>query len=171
MRTRRRDFAGILLAVAVLLVLSACTTGPRTVDSSVEPTLDPQAIWQRAEQQHSAAIQAVATRRQLQNDYATVIRLSRDGDLRGQAFIRLAELNLALGEYDEAQHNLVQSLRADLAPEHRPRALLLLADVLERHLLKTGDASTAYQQIINEYPASPEAELARLRMGVMNNES
>ena len=104
------------------------------------------------------------------NGYAAIIRLSRDGDLRGRAFVRLAELNVALGQYDKARHNLEQSLRAELAPEHRRRALLMLGDLMERHLLNRAGAATAYRQIINEYPATPETELARLRLTALDHE-
>jgi tetratricopeptide (TPR) repeat protein len=166
----RPVFKITVLAVMVFLLLAGCATGPNVADGAAEETLDPGQIWQRAEEQHAAAIQAVANRRQLQNDYETVIRLSRDGDLRGRAFVRRAELNLALGEYEEATDNLVQSLRAGLNSERRSLALLLLADVSERYLLKPDAACTAYQQVINEYPASAKAETARLRMGALDYE-
>ena len=152
-----------VMMVAVAL-LSGCATPPRHFDKILEPD----ALWQRAEQQHSGAIRAVAQRQQLQSDYATIIRLSRDGDLRGRAFVRLAELNVALGEYEEARHNLEQSLRAALSPEHRRRVLLTLGDLMERHLLNSADAATAYRQIISEHPAT--AELARLRLRGLDHE-
>ena len=157
----QRTLANTAMAL-VLIALAGCATAPRS--------LDPNALWQRAERQHATAIQAVADRQQLQSDYETIIRLSRDGDLRGRAFMRLAELNLALGEYEQARYNLEQSLRAGLSPEHRSRALLMFGDLMERHLHNRAGAATAYRQIINEHPATPEAELARLRLRVMGYE-
>ncbi len=153
------------MMVAVAL-LSGCATPSQHLDLN----LDPDVLWPRAERQHSDTIRAVAQRQQLQIDYTTIIRLSRDGDLRGRAFVRLAELNVALGEYEAARHNLEQSLRADLSPEHRRRTLLMLGDLMERHLLNRADAATAYRQIINEHPATPETELARLRLGALSHE-
>ena len=158
------------LAVLVVLAMAGCAAGPPVAGRADEQSLDPDAIWQLAERQHTNTVLAVAQRQQLQNDYKTVIRLSRDGDLRGRAYIRLAEINIALAEYDEAKQDLIQSLRASLVPEHRLRALLLLADLLERHIRSHDEAVQAYQQIINEYPALPEAELARLRMGAIDHE-
>ncbi len=154
-----------IMTVAVVL-LSGCATPPQRLDQ----TLEPDVLWQRAERQHSDAIRAVAKRQQLQSDYATIIRLSRDGDLRGRAFVRLAELNVALGAYDEARHNLEQSLRAELSPAQRRQALLMLGDLMERHLRNRAAAATAYRQIINEHPATPETELARLRLGALSHE-
>lgn len=156
----------VMMMMVAVAILSGCATPPRPFDNILEPD----ALWQRAEQQHSGAIRAVGQRQQLQSDYAAIIRLSRDGDLRGRAFVRLAELNVVLGEYDKARHNLEQSLRAELAPEHRRRALLMLGDLMERHLLSRAGAATAYRQIINEYPATPETELARLRLKALDHE-
>ncbi len=154
-----------IMMVAVAL-LSGCATSSQHLDQN----LDPNALWQRAERQHTDALRAVAQRQQLQSDYATIIRLSRDGDLRGRAFMGLAELNVALWKYGKARHNLEQSLRANFSPEHRRRALLMLGDLMERHLLNRADAATAYRQIINEHPATPEAELARLRLRALDHE-
>jgi len=170
MPTLRPAFYNTVSAVLVLLMVAGCATGPQVADSTDEQTLDPYLIWERTEQQHADAIRAMAQEQQLRSDYATIIRLSRDGNLRGRAFVRLAELDLAAGENESARDNLMQALRAELAPEHRPQALLLLGDVLERRLREPDNAATAYQQIINEYPATPEAELAHLRMGAINHE-
>ncbi len=156
----------LTIMMVAFALLSGCATPPQRLDQ----TLEPDALWQRAERQNSNAMRAVAERHQLQSDYTTIIRLSRNGDLRGRAFVRLAELNVALWEYDEARHNLEQSLRAELSPEHRRRALLMLGDLMERHLRNRTDAATAYRQIINEHPATPETELARLRLGALSHE-
>ena len=158
------------LAVLAVFSIAGCAAGPPAADRASEQSLDPDVIWQLAERQHKTTVLAIAQRQQLQNDYKTVIRLSHDGDLRGQAYIRLAEINVALAEYDAAKQNLTQSLRTGLVPEHRLRVLLLLADLLERHICSHDDAVQAYQQIINEYPALPEAELARLRMEAIDHE-
>jgi len=166
----RQKKTGIITTLTVLLTLAACASGPPVADRSSEQSMDPEVIWQRADKQHSAAIQAVVQRQQLQNDYAAVIRLSRDGDLRGLAFMRLAEISLVLGEYEEAKHNLIQSLRAGLTPQHRSQALLQLADLLERHTGEQEAAVKAYRQVVIEYPASPEAQLARLRMEAIDHE-
>ena len=79
----------MILAVVVGLVIQSCSTTPAR-------NLDAHALWRSAESRHSAAVRDVAERQRLQNDYATIIRLSRDGDLRGRAFVRLAELDVAL---------------------------------------------------------------------------
>ena len=155
-----------LIGMAAVVLLSGCATTLQHLDQSFEPD----ALWLRAERQQPDTIRAVAQRQQLQSDYATIIRLSRDGELRGRAFVRLAELNVALGEYEEARHNLEQSLRAEPSPENRRRTLLTLGDLMERHLLNRTDAVTAYRQIINEHPATPEAELARLRLRALDHE-
>ncbi len=164
-------FGGLIMnRLTIMMVAVALLSGCATPSQHLDQKLDPDALWRRAERQHSDAIRAVAQRQQLQSDYATIIRLSRDGNLRGRALVRLAELNVALGEYEEARHNLEQSLRADLSPEHRRRALLMLGDLMERHLHNRADAATAYRQIINEHPATLETELARLRLGALSHE-
>ena len=142
---------------AVLLTLVGCaTTGPDPLDTD--------AIWQRAEREHASAIAAVAERERLQADYAAVIRLSSDGERRGLAYLRLAELDLALGDYQQARSHLEQSLRAGIGPAERPGALLMLGDLFERHLRRREEALTAYRQVIAEHPGTNEAELAGLRM-------
>ncbi len=147
-------------AVAVglaLLVLAGCAATPKR-------ELDPDAIWNRAERQHAKTLAAVAEREQLQADYAAVIRLSRDGGRRGQAYMRLAELDLALGDYRQARDRLEQSLRAGVGPPDRSRVLLMLGDLLYRHLHETAGAETAYLQIIAEHQGTGDAELAGLRL-------
>ena len=164
-------FGGLIMnRLTIMMVAVALLSGCATPSQHLDQNLDPDALWRRAERQHSDAIRAMAQRQQLQSDYTTIIRLSRDGNLRGRALVRLGELNLALGEYEEARHNLEQSLRADLSPEHRRRALLMLGDLMERHLRNRADAATAYRQIINEHPATLETELARLRLEALSHE-
>ena len=153
----------VINLAAMVIVVSGCANVP-------PDELDPQAIWQRAERTHAETIRAVARLQQLESDYGAVIRLSRDGELRGRALERLAELDIAAGNYEEARIHLEQSLRAGLVPEDRRQVLLMLGDTLERHLKKSAAAATAYQQIINEHPATPEAELADLRLRAMSNE-
>jgi tetratricopeptide (TPR) repeat protein len=150
------------LSVAVLLVLFGCASAP--------PQLDPEALWQRADRQHAAALDGIAQREQLQSDYQAIVRLSNDGDLRGRAYVRLAEIDLALGEYKQAGYHLEQSLRADLPPEDQRRVLLMLGDLMDRHLRNEAAATIAYQQVINEHPATPESELAALRLGALDDE-
>jgi len=150
------------LSVAVLLVLFGCASAPQQ--------LDPEVLWQRADRQHTEALEGIAQREQLQSDYQAIIRLSTDGDLRGRAYVRLAEIDLALGEYTQARYNLEQSLRADLAPEDQRRALLMLGDLLDRRLHNEAAATIAYQQVINEHPATPESELATLRIRALDDE-
>jgi hypothetical protein len=150
------------LSVAVLLVLFGCTSAPQQ--------LDPEVLWQRADRQHADALEGIAQREQLQSDYQGIIRLSNDGDLRGRAYVRLAEIDLALGEYKLARYNLEQSLRAGLPPEDQRRALLMLGDLMDRHLQNEAAATIAYQQVINEHPATPESELATLRLRALDDE-
>lgn len=150
------------LSFAVLLVVSGCASGSQQ--------LDPEALWQRADRQHVEALHGIAHREQLQSDYQAIIRLSSDGDLRGRAYVRLAEIDLALGEYEQAGYNLEQSLRADLPPENQRRALLMLGDLMDRHLQDEAAATIAYQQVISEHPATPESELATLRLRALVDE-
>lgn len=158
-----RPVTGAAWTALILATLTGCATPPSR-------NLDAQALWQSAERRHPAAIEAVVERHRLESDYATIIRISRDGALRGQAFMRLAELAVVLGDYEPAQSHLEQSLRADLPPEQRRRALLMLGDLMERHLRRKHDAVVAYTQIVNEYPETPETELAALRLKVLNRE-
>ena len=146
----------------IALVVSSCASPPRNLDAET--------LWQQAEGRHAAVVRAVTERQQLQSDYAAIIRLSRDGDLRGRAFIGLAQLNVALGEYEQAYANLEQALRAGLSPQRRRRALLMLGDLMERHLDRKTDAATAYRQVVNEYSGTPESELAELRLGQLSHE-
>jgi tetratricopeptide (TPR) repeat protein len=150
-------------AALVLSIVQGCAATPSR-------NLDADALWQSAERRHPAAIEAVVERHRLESDYATIIRISRDGALRGQAFMRLAELDVVLGDYQQAHRHLEQSLRADMPPEQRRRALLMLGDLMERHLGKKRRAVIAYTQIVNEYPGTPETELAALRLKVLNRE-
>ena len=98
----------IMNRLTIMMVAVALLSGCATPSQHLDQNLDPDVLWRRAERQHSDAIRAVAQRQQLQSDYTTIIRLSRDGNLRGRALVRLAELNLDLGEYEEALHNLEQ---------------------------------------------------------------
>jgi TolA-binding protein len=107
---------------------------------------------------------------QLQSDYKTIIRITPDVSIRGRAYLGLAELDLALGNYKRARHNLVQALRFDLPPEPRRRTLLMLGDTLERHLDSSEDAIMAYQQIVNEHPQTLESEVAQLRLRMLHHE-
>ncbi len=84
--------------------------------------------------------------------------------------MQLAELHIALGEYDEARRNIEQALRASLPHEQRRQALLMLGDLLERHLEKRERAMIAYRQIVGEYPGTAETELALLRLKVLEHE-
>ena len=157
MKLLPKTFVNTIRVSVILVSFSGCSTPT--------PSLDPDVLWQRAEREHADVVDAVAQREQLQADYLAIIRLSRDANLRGQAFVRLAELDMALGKYEQAHHNLEQALRAGLDPVHQRRALLLLGDLLDRHLDDSSAAKTAYQQIVNEHPATLESELALLRLG------
>ncbi len=128
------------------------------------PSLDPEVRWRQAERRRDAVVALRENVRVLRNDYDAVIRLDRSGELRGRAFVRLAELDLAQREYESARVNLEQARRAGLLSSDRVGALLLLGDVLERRLDRPEDAGTAYRQILHEHPRSDEAELARLRL-------
>ncbi len=157
-----RDDSGMITPRAatiglMCLAVTGCTTTPNR-------EIDPEAVWSRAERQHAATVAAVAQREQLQADYAAVIRLSQDGERRGQAYMRLAELDLALGAYPQARHRFEQSLRSGIGQSYRPVVLLMLGDVLYRHLNEAAGAATAYRQIIAEHPGTTEAELAALRL-------
>ena len=99
-----------------------------------------------------------------------ILELTPDASIRGRAYLGLAELDLALGNYKRARHNLVQTLRFDLPPEPRRRALLMLGDTLERHLDSSEDAIMAYQQIVNEHPQTLESEVAQLRLRMLHHE-
>lgn len=152
----------IWLALAIS-ILPGCATPPSR-------NFDAQTLWESTERRHSAAVQSIVERHQLEADYATIIRISRDSALRGRAFMRMAELHVALGEYGQARRNVEQALRATLPAEQRRQALLMLGDLMERHLHQKERAVTAYVQLVNEYPGAAETELAQLRLKVLNSE-
>ncbi|NIM26621.1 MAG: tetratricopeptide repeat protein [Gammaproteobacteria bacterium] len=162
MKTAHKIAAGASLGLLLITVLPGCAAPGRNLDAD--------ALWESTERRHSVAIRAIAERHQLESDYAAIIRISRDGALRGQAFMQLAELHIALGEYDEARRNIEQALRASLPHEQRRQALLMLGDLLERHLEKRERAMIAYRQIVGEYPGTAETELALLRLKVLEHE-
>lgn len=152
-----------LLAMTMVLPwLSGCATPTRKLDADV--------LWVSMEQRQSAAIRSVERMHQLQNDYKTIIRITPDASIRGRAYLGLAELDLAHGDYKQALHNLAQALRTDLPPEPKRRALLMLGDTLERHLASSEEAIMTYRQIVNEYPQTLESEVAQLRLRLLYHE-
>lgn len=160
--TVHKILASLLVTTVVLPWLSGCAFPARKLDAD--------ALWVSVEQRQPAAIRSVARMHQLQSDYKTVIRITPDASLRGRAYLGLAELDLALGDYKLARHNLAQALRGDLPPEQRRRALLMLGDTLERHLASSEEAIMAYRQIVNEHPQTLESEVAQLRLRMLNHE-
>ncbi len=154
-------FRSTVLLVALSLSITACSTSTAPGDGAV---LDADALFASAERRHDGAVTSIVELRQLQDDYAAVTRLSRDGDQRGRAYLRLAELDSALGDYDRALGNLERALRAGMEPANQRIALLELGDLLERRLDDRTRAASAYRQLLAEHPGTEEAELARLRL-------
>lgn len=132
--------------------------------------LDSDYRWRSAERRRSSVMQSAQKLRELRNDYEAVTLLARAGDLRGRAYMRLAEIDSVLGDYEEARRNLEQSLQTGLAPENQRIGLLMLGDLLERHLGQKDEALMVYQQIMREYPGTREAELSKLRLQVLNHD-
>lgn len=162
MKAAHETAAIVFLGSLLISALPGCATPERNLDSD--------ALWQSADRRHASAIRSAAELRRLESDYAAIIRLSRDGALRGKSFTRLAEIHVALGDYGKAEKNIDRALRADLSHEQRRQALLMLADLYERHLNQRERAVIVYEQIVNEYPASAETELAVLRLKVLERE-
>jgi tetratricopeptide (TPR) repeat protein len=157
-------------AVAILILgilssgwLAGCATPARKLDANV--------LWDSAEMRQPSTMRCVDRYVRLYDDYITITRIARDSDLRGRAYLRLAEMDMARGEYLSAQQRLEHALRAELPHEYRRQALLMLGDVLERFIRNRDSAIVAYRQILNEYPETPESELARLRLKGLNHEN
>ena len=149
-----------------LHVLAIVMTGCAGVGQRVDPGFH----WRMAESRRRAALRSVERLHQVQSHYEAVTVLARDGDLRGRAFTRLAEIDLALGHTSEAHQHLEQALQAGPRPATQRAILLMLADVLERRVRDGKGAEAAYEQIINEHPGSTEAKLAALRLEVLRHE-
>ena len=149
-----------LLALA-LGALAGCASATRR--------LDPQVRWRSAERRRACALRSLEAVRRLRGDYEAVALLAHDSDLRGRSFYRLAEIDLAVGRYWQASENLKNALLAGPSPETHRIVLLALGDVLCRQLAQRDDGARAYEQVITEYPGTPEAELARLRLEVLRN--
>jgi hypothetical protein len=155
------------LAATLMLVLTGgwlmgCATPARKLDAD--------ALWESAEMRQPSTMRSVDRITRQQDDYTTVTRIARDAELRGQAFLRLAELDMALGNYESAHHRLEQALRSGLPHESRRQALLMLGDLFERYLSEPGKAIVVYRQILTEYPGTFESELAMLRLKGLSDE-
>lgn len=153
-----------MLGVALAAVLSVGIGGCVTTSPEPVSTVDPEAIWQSANSRHAPAVAGIHEARRLRSDYEAIIRLTRDGELSGRAYLRLAELSSANGDDEATRRNLEQALRCGMASPEQRMALLELGFVLDQRLAQYDAARAAYQQIINEYPDSEEAALARLRL-------
>ena len=117
-------------------------------------SLDPEVRWRQAEGRLGAVVESLEDVRLLRNDYDAVILLDRSGELRGRAFLRLAELDLAQKEYESARANLEQALRAGLEPPDQVATLLLLGDIVERRLGRPAEADPS---IVRSCTNIPEA--------------
>lgn len=113
---------------------------------------------------------SIANIGQLRADYSAVLILARSSNLRSRAFLRLAELDMALGDYESCRYNLVQSLRESPTPTEQRAALLRLGDLSERYLDQPDAAATIYRQIISEHPGTREATVAALRLRILRDE-
>jgi tetratricopeptide (TPR) repeat protein len=149
------------LALA-LAALAGCAPASRR--------LDPEVRWRAAERRRDRALRSLEAARRLRSDYEAVTRLARDGGLRARAFLRLAEIDLALGRHRAACENLENALLAGPAAKTQRTVLLALGDVLCRQLAQHDQGTRAYEQIITEYPGSPEAKLAKLRLEALPHE-
>ena len=152
--------AGVVLAVAVSVAIAGCAAPVVKPESRT----DPEALWESASSRHASAVASVHEVRQLTSDYEAIIRLTRDGELRGRAFLKLAELSEASGDAEATRAYLEQALHSGLAPADQRAALLEFGFVLDQRLGEYNAARAAYQQLINEHPDSKEAALAKLRL-------
>lgn len=158
-------------SVVLAAVLSVALIGCATPTAKPDGTFDAEALWRSADQRHDAAVESVHELAQLQSDYRAIIRLARDGEIRGRAYLRLAELSNASGDDTATRENLEQALRCGMAPADQRMALLELGFVLDQRLNDYAAARAAYQQLINEHPNSEEAALARLRLQYVTERS
>ena len=114
---RPRRFRRLFLSWLVILSCSRRRVSRRS--------RDPEVRWRQAERRLGAVVESLEDVRLLRNDYDAVILLDHSGELRGRAFLRLAELDLGQKEYESARANLEQALRAGLEPPDQAAALLL----------------------------------------------
>lgn len=160
MSTAYPHAAGVALVAVLSVVIAGCST-PR---AKPDATIDPEALWQSASRRHDATVASIQELAQLESDYGAIIRLTRDGGLRGRAYLKLAELSEAMGNHEETRRHLEQALRCGMAPTNQRVGLLKFGFVLDQRLNDYAAARAAYQQLINEYPESEEAALAMLRL-------
>ena len=167
MRNPTLQRAGIALAAVLSVIVAGCATPTAKPPGST----DPEALWLDADRRHSASVASIHAVQQLRSDYEAIIRLARDGELRGRAYLRLAELSDASGDDETTRRNLEAALHCGMAPAYQRAALLELGFVLDQRLADFAGARAAYQQLINEYPDSDEAALAKLRLPYVPKES
>ena len=125
---------------------------------------DPQRTWRRTQRRRAGVAHCIRRIERQRHDYETVARLARDGDLRAQAFLRLAGLSVQTGDHERAREELRSALTAGPAPSTRREALLALGDVSERFPNGEDRAAAVYRQLLTEHPGTLEAELAGLRL-------
>ncbi len=157
----------VVLAAVLSIVLAGCATPTTKPDG----TFDPEALWRSADHRHNAAVASIHELARLESDYKAIIRLTRDGELRGRAYLGLAELSNASGDDKATRKNLEQALHCGMAPADQRMALLELGFVLDQRLNDYAAARVAYQQLINEHPDSKEAALASLRLQYVTERS
>ena len=149
-------------SLVLLLAVSGC--------SSRERQLDPQARWDSAEKRLDEAYRSIEDVQRLRGDYEAIAVVANDNDLRARALQRLAEIDLALDENAAAARHLRCALAAGPSGETRPRILLALGDVLGRRMRDRAEGERAYRSIVEQYPESPEAVLAGLRLETLDRE-
>lgn len=151
------------IGILVLLWISGCSTTPTR-------ELEAQSLWESAESRMSASTRCINRLHQQHANYLTITRIATDSRLGGSAFLRLAELDKAMGNYKQARHNLEQALRADLPAEDRRTALMMMGDLMERHINEKAEAIKVYQQLLAEYPDTFEGELSEYRLKMLNHD-
>jgi TolA-binding protein len=88
---------------------------------------------------------------------------SPDDLLAGEAGIRLAQLHIRAGQYEaarEALEYMMLSVRSSESSESVVRGTYLLGECLAK-LDRSAKACERFQEILDRYPASPYAEMAR----------
>ena len=145
----------VIGAIFLVLIMTGCTATPE---------LNARMIWDRAETRRHRTNRAFEIIKAQRNDYTAISRLSNDNNLRGLAFYRLANLDMAGGYYGRARENLKKSLLCGASAKTNRQVLLRLADLLDRYLHDAEQAQAVYARLIAEYPDSLESELGKLRL-------
>lgn len=146
----------------LLLAVAGC--------NSLQHRPDPEYRWQRAENRRRKTLRAFETVRRQRSDYQAAALTAKDRDIQGLSYLRLAEIEQAIGRNEEALGYLKDALSSGASDQTQRKALLALGDLFLRAFGEPDSARKTYQQLLTEYPNSSDAELAKLRLESMQYE-